>query len=224
MPTDKPEDTIPNIIKARLPPDLFDQVSTTPFMTPNDLLTKVVPLEGLNQTQAARSLFQPPSLQSDQSPSAQFREQLRLMQAAFPTCAKKEAELIAWTKVQQGLPAHIQQLILFNAYQTPKEDLLNKVDEAWRLSKATDKVNGISQSDGTIQDIAQVVERLENLEAVLRDKGSQRPQQQQRSDDGEVCYYHRRFGRQARNCNRPCRFYNPSYSKQPVKASGAPSP
>jgi hypothetical protein len=230
---EKPNDALNKAILTLLPPSLFDQLIFHKCSTPKELLNKISSLESFTQPQAAHKIFSsPPAISNQQLPSTYYYEQLRTVLIAFPEMDKRQASNLAWERTVICLSENTRNLLLVLPEPSDLEAKLHIVDRAWQqqdssarsiIATATQPL----QSSTTIEkSISELVDRIEGLEAAIRE----RPQFNHKNfksaiptletkTDGHTCYYHRQFGRQARKCQPPCRFY-----AHPAKWNGAPSP
>jgi hypothetical protein len=218
--TDKPNDALNKAILSRLPTHLLDQLRSHTCATPKELLNKIVALEDISQPQAAKMIFSPPAdIPSQQLPSAHYYEQLRIVRTAFPSIAADQISHLAWEKTMGSLPTQLRNLLLVLPESSKLETKLNMIDRAWQHGGTpTESVNAsvtptitAASSNTTIDKaISDLSMRLEGIEAALRERPRGNPQYPRYPPKGNseetICYFHRKFGKQARNCQSPCRF------------------
>jgi len=206
------------VVLQRLPPHLFDQVAEKTFASAQDLLEDVLKLESPTAEDMARTIFTAPaSIPPGQLPSTVFHELRRATKLALPT-AGKEADAIAWGKLQSAFPTSIQHILLATGASTPSEATLNLVDKAWRQVQGDQSNVAALHVDTPTNSTrgSELTSRLESLEAAVRSITQKAPQEKPTS--AAVCWYHAKFGAQARRCFPPCKFH------VSPKERGAPSP
>lgn len=215
------------VIKFKLPHELFEKFCDKCYDTPQDLLTDIIQAEAPPLHQSVAAFFSP-ILNTSQSPSTLFHTTLRTAKLAFPSADENQLQLLSWEKVKRSLPSDIQRLLLLHPQCSPSEDVLNLADTLASTNQPTTHIAaGAMQSTLTTPDggvtgnVSVLMQKLEGIEATIRSSNSNRTQYHARHDqDDSICFYHRRFGKQARKCQPPCRFSQ----RHHLNGQGAPTP
>jgi hypothetical protein len=214
-----------DIIKNRIPPNLFDAVSEMTFTSHLELLDKLCALDGPTSKQASQYLFESNrNLQPNQSLREYFQEMKRLIRLAFPSHSPSEVCSVAWTKLLHALPPTLRQSVLLSSNGKYSEKTLDLLDEMWRAVPSS--TSTICHSETNLN------ERLSNIEKHLTalsmaqsetrspiNAAVHRPSKDY-SCNAYLCWFHQKFSQRARRCSPHCHLYR----RNSGNGEGAPSP
>ncbi|XP_063707603.1 uncharacterized protein LOC134836315 [Culicoides brevitarsis] len=103
----------------------------------------------------------------------------------------------------KGLPSHMSSVLAI--INQPLSEIAQYGDV---MIKNEPVVNEVSQRDEKYEQLQQQIEHLtaavKNLKPYHKNKPFVRPSN--RSSSSDICWYHSEYGKNARKCNRPCRF------------------
>ena len=219
-----------DVIRLRLPANLFEAIADISFPSHLALLEKICAIEGPSKTKAAQALLEGSAvLSSNQTPRGFYQETKRLCHTAFPN-SPAHAEELAWQKLLLALPITMRQTLSLLPTQTPSETALNTLEEAWEHYSPTTAAAATREEDKRDHSLNQVLEkitaRLDSLEEsiIATTRQPRRSFQNRRIADSTfssgICWYRTEFGQQARRCEPPSQS---NYWRQ-GKELGAPSP
>lgn len=138
----------------------------------------------------------------DQRPSQLLAQMKQL-------CYGKLDESILKMLWLQRLPPHVQAVLVVS--KEPLASLAEMGDKILDIPTQTPQIQPISTSDielihqlkSTVADLAEQVKRL-TVEPTQPSRSSSPRRQRQRLTSRQTCWYHARYGRQARRCSSPC--------------------
>jgi hypothetical protein len=217
-----------DIIKTKLPPQLFDNVKDQTFGSHVHLLDKIRLIEGPSKSQANQALLETKvELNANRTPREYFNEMKRLAEVSFPDFSFTAQTSLAWRKLIAALPSAMQQTLILFPNQDYSEATLDDLDRAWKLHTPTASqcsiINQHSHSTASVLEevqrtLSSINARLQAIE-VASPVGAQHPTtnavthhstiRHNTSSDPRLCYYHQRFGRFARRCTAPCQYQRP---------------
>ena len=159
------------------------------------------------RSQRALELIRQPL--GDQRPSAALREMKSLCTLIQPDGSKKPLDLIRVLWLLR-LPQDIREKITDFATM-PEAELAKQADSLWGAKT----MSGASPTAAAAIDNEEAEEEEEDAHAMAAQQKRpnrpqpsrpQRPHRPQEKNRQNICYYHRRFGKNARNCEQPCAF------------------
>ena len=174
------------------------------------LKTRIVSEYTMTESVRMQMLFQQCEL-GDRKPSQLLRE-LRTLAAGVVT----DENLIRKIWLQR-LPETTQAVLRVLADTIDVHELATKADQLFDITKSsTTSVMTIKKDNPSeLQLIQEQIQTLNaEIAAIRRDRGRSYGQQSNRNpsskgkehQDPEICFYHRRFGKEARRCRSPCKF------------------
>ena len=201
-----------NVIKSRLPTEIFSEISSAAFKDLASLLDKIVALEATPKAQAIACLFAPKNINSDnKKPSKIFEDHLKLVNAAFPTLSKDHATEIAWEKTSLTLDPQVKQLLLVAQGSLSHKEKLELANEIWSLRKTSHEgeVSHVKEEANKIFDvkIASLEASINEMKSLIRKPVDRFDSNPAPPTSANLCFYHRKFGHQARRCVPPCRYF-----------------
>ena len=133
---------------------------------------------------------------SDQRPSSAFREMKALSTTLKPDGSTTPIDLarVLWLL---HLPQDIRSMITDFASRT-EEDLIKQADSLVGASKLATTSSAAAATLPEVDEDETYAMAAQNRR--VRDDPQQHPDGSRRT----ICYFHRRFGRNARNCRPPC--------------------
>lgn len=107
----------------------------------------------------------------------------------------------------QRMPSHVRPIL------TISDGTLSKLAEMADKMTELPHVSAVSTSARADDQMEQMKEQLETLSTEFRrfrsGSGDRRSRSVSRSRDNEICWYHRKYGRQAQRCKQPCHYKEP---------------
>ena len=179
------------------------------------LFEKIITLDSAPQHEALSRIFtSQPTVTECRKPSDTFDDQSKLAKAAFPTFSQDQIATLAWEKTAMCLAPQLRQLLLLQD-SSGAQDIRSKLkfaDQAWLLGKSDGTTAAVAQvpSSSTAcleQKLASLEASIGEINAALRKYPPRARSPSAVTFEDEVCYYHRKFGRQAKKCTPPCRYH-----------------
>jgi hypothetical protein len=157
----------------------------------------------------------------------------RMTQTAFPEHPQAVITSLAWRKLIAALPPNFQHTLSLLPQQSPNEEALETLDNAWRLQTqaqgATARVATSQNKEVEILEaLSAISNRLDHLEQKVSISAAARRGSPPNSSINhyhaahppDICWYHQKFGQRAQRCLHPCKFHKSGAAK----SNGAPSP
>lgn len=201
---------------GQLPRQIITQIADlaeTPGDAPYDALKKrLIEIFGATRSERIQETLDHTQL-GDQRPS----QLLRKMRFQLGSSVTEEILQVLWTRT---LPLRVQTIIA--AFD--KEDLERKAEIADQIINLSEQstISPISnEPQNIIQDLQEQVRRLTKKLDMLqssKEYNHQMPTENKRrsfNNNDNFCYYHKRWGRQARNCQQPCQWRQVNESNNP---------
>lgn len=203
---------------GQLPQQIVTQIADlaeTPGDAPYDALKKrLIEIFGATRSQKIQETLDHTQL-GDQRPS----QVLRKMKVQLGSSVTEEILQVLWTRT---LPLRVQAIIV--AFD--KENLERKAEIADQVINISEQstISPINnEPQNMVQDLQEQVERLtKKLDRLQSSKeyNHQMPTENKRhsfNNNDNFCYYHKRWGRWARNCQQPCQWRQVNKSNSPKK-------
>lgn len=200
---------------GQLPRQVITQVADlaeTPGDAPyNALKERLIKIYGSTKSQKIQEI-----LNSTELENLQPTQLLRKMKFQLGTSTTEEVLKVLWTR---ALPTRVQTIIApWNKESVEKlaeiADQVMDVPEAANISAITQKSTDNSHSILNLkEEIRTLNEKLDLLTQSKRRTEYNRRGNQQQSYRNNLCFYHNRWGKQARNCCQPCNWQRVSNSQ-----------
>jgi hypothetical protein len=217
MDTDQ-ESLLLDVVISKLPEPLFTQINARTFSSLDKLLSSIIRLEQGSSHQTHHRFFNEPfSLNPGKKPSTMFAELLSDAKQITPQLSEEVLTVMARCKFESALPPTGKTIMALASKDSSLEDILQILDDTMTTDIAHITVSQVA--DNTKQDdmacnlekkLDEIVARISKLEGPrprYTDQGYHHVQ-----NPSDLCWYHLKFGKLARQCRAPCR-YNSNFQK-----------